>query len=251
MLVFLFSALIFIGNGTIEIPVVNTKIKAFKNRGEFIETINLNDCTVDLYKVNATNDYELDNYKKVLDKDILLNNHLIGSELDIILTNRNPLEGYAGAIVRDFVDVFSRNFFLGHANVVVKDGSKVIHANRDGVNENNNTWIDDMITKSETSSYLIGLRIKDLDDEKIKTCKEFLYSKVGCKYNYNFLITKKNSFYCLDLITEMAKKIDIRLNYDSLISTGNDMLVSEKAFIIFILERTDKDKLNLYYLDKE
>ena len=97
-----------------------------------------------------------------------------------------------------------------------------------------------------------ALRIKGINNEKRNIFTENLKNEVGKKYTYSFLIHSKNKYYCTDLVTRVAKTIDINLNYDLFISTGNDIIVSNNTFIIFVCKKTDiKNKIiNLYYMSE-
>ena len=254
ILIFLFvSIILFIGNGAMEKGAINSKIKAFKNRAIFVSTHEMNECTINLYKVNANEDYEINEFSKVIDDDFV-NNKKIGSKCDIFLTDRNPLGGYQGAFVRDFVGVFSDFIYLGHTNMVIDNGEKVIESvglsDNDGVRIKENYWIDEMVSRSNKDS-LIGCRIKGLNEEKKDIIIEEIKKKENLGYNYNIFFSKSNKYYCTDLITEVVKKVDINLNYDLFFKTGSDILVSDDIFIIFYLERVDTKKFDIYYLDME
>lgn len=245
--------ILFICNGAMEKGAIKSKLNAFKNRAKFEETIETNECSVNMYKVLASDDYEKENYTNVISDDFA-NTKRIGNKCDIILTNRNPLGGYQGAFFRDLVGMVSDLIYIGHTNMVIDEGINVIESvglsDNDGVSIRENYWVDEMISRSNSDS-LIGCRIKGLSEDNKDTIINDIKEKVGLGYNYNFLFSRKNKFYCTDLITETVKKIDINLNYDLFFKTGSDILVSNSIFIIFLLEKKDVKEFNLYYLDME
>ena len=61
----------------------------------------------------------------------------------------------------------------------------------------------------------------------------------------------KNKYYCTDLISRVLKKENIKTNYDSFYTTGNDLIVSNNTYIIFLCERVKDGFFNIYYLSEE
>lgn len=249
----IFSVFLFLANGVIEMKPVGLIVSSFKDRGEYEKTITINDQRVDIYKVICKYDYEKSNLRPTLNVDND-NNYIIGSNLDIIITNRNPLRFESMAIVQDIGAFFSENFYIGHASINVKDdGSELIESvgnlqTGNGVRKSQNNWLKTEISKSNDAQRIIGLRIKNLDIDKIKEIDAKFESKVGLAYNYNLLIKKRNSYYCTDLITRVLSEYNIRINYDGLYPTGNDMIISNNTFPIFICERTAQGNFSIYYL---
>ena len=255
MLIIIILILIFIFNGIVEIPSVNVKINQFIERSEYKDTIIINNCNIDVYTITELKDYEKDDYIRVVNNEYLLEQKGIGNKGDIILTNRNPLLGYSGAFIRDLVEPFSKNFYLGHANVVVDDGKTVIECvgndeKNNGVRRAESRWLKDIINVSNYEDIFIGLRIKGLNEEKREIFIESLEDKIGKKYNYSFISIFNNAYYCTDLITSSARSIDIKLNYDGFFVTGNDLIISNNLFITFIFKRIEKDRFQLIYLEE-
>ena len=251
----LFCITLFMLNGVIEMKPVDLIISSFKERGEYLHSTYINGQKVDMYIVKSYYDYEKNDARTTFRKNEEGVYH-IGSNLDIILTNRNPLRAEPMAIVQDFGNFFAKNFFIGHASINVnEDGSEMIDAvgnspEDNGVKIKLNDWISTEISRSNDAQMIIGLRIKNLNNEKIEKVNSNLLECEGLKYNYNLLISKKNSYYCTDLITRNLRKENIEIDYDGLYPTGNDFIISNNTFIIFICERIE-DKFNIYYMSEE
>lgn len=244
--------IIFIANGFIEKKPIDRILTNFKDRGVYIETIGYQGQTINLYKIKPA--YEYENISKpVFEKDET-GNYYIGGKLDIILTNRNPLRRSGLAIVRDVGGFFSREFYIGHATINISDDGRTLieSVGNDegfyGVRENENTWIKTEINYENDAQTIVGLRLKNIDEEKEDEIIKSLKSKVGLKYNMNFLIKKKNSYYCTDLITRTLNEFDINLDYDRLYPTGSDLIISENTYTIFVCERIEDGVFNIYYM---
>ena len=246
------SLIIFITNGYIEKGPINCILNNFKERGIYKETVSFQGQTMNLYLVNPEYDYE-DIENPVFEKDDK-GYYYIGGELDIILTNRNPLRREALAIVRDIGGFFSKEFYIGHATVnISKDGRTMIESVGNinefyGVRKIENDWIKREINYENDAQTIIGLRVKGLSNDQKDGIINSLKEKVGLKYNMNFVIPKKNSYYCTDLITRTFKEYGVTLDYDSLYPTGSDLIISENTYPIFICERVEDGVFNIYYM---
>lgn len=254
ILILILFCIVFIASGAMELGVINTRIKVFKARSSYECEKTINGITTGIYKVIGKED-ELVNFSKVLDVNTVSDTKIIGSNCDIFITNRNPLASIKSAFVKDAVGMLADIVYIGHTNMIIDDGASVIESvgldEENGVRIKENTWLDEMIRLGSSRENLIGVRIKNLKEDDRNIILNDIKGKVGLGYNYNFLFSFKNKYYCTDLITECVKKINIRLNYDGLFKTGSDILVSNNVFIIFVLERVKEDKFNIYYLDME
>ena len=67
----------------------------------------------------------------------------------------------------------------------------------------------------------------------------------------NVLIKKKNKYYCTDLLSRVLNKYNINIDYDKMYPTGNDFIISENTFVVFICERIVEGEFNIYYLSEE
>ena len=251
--ILLIIILIFISNGLIERAFVNRDIKDFINRSVFVTKIG----DTNYYKVIANNDEDTSRVFDINDK-----NYYIGTTGDIILTNRNPLKYSDLLITKSIVGVFSKTMFLGHASLVVTDDGAVIveitdHINSDnefikeeiGVKYSQNTWITD----DDGSPYIIGLRVKGIDESIKENLLEFISNNIGKPYNHIF-IHQKDKFYCTDLVSRAYNYSGININYDWFFTTGCDLLVSRQTYIIFIREKKivrGETFYNVYYLSEE
>lgn len=247
---------VFLTNGFIEKKPVRSILDTFKQRGEYVETVGIHSQKVNIYKVHTKYKYEKDNFKEVFNyKDG--KEHYIGSKTDIILSNRNPLRNHGTALVADAGLFFSSNFFIGHATININDdGSKYIEsvgndAGFYGVRESDNTWIETEVRYGNDAQTIVGLRLKNVSEEKKDDIVGELKEKIGCEYNANILIKRKNKYYCTDLISRCLNKYNINIDYDRMYPTGNDFIVSENTFVIFICERIVEGEFNIYYLSEE
>lgn len=252
LMVILIGFFLFMANGIIEMKPVDLIINTFKERGIYEKSININNQKVNIYKVINKYDYEKNDTRTTFKN--VDNNYIIGSNLDIIITNRNPLRFESMAIVQDIGAFFSKNFYIGHATININDdGTELIESvgnmpSDNGVRKHQNDWLKTEISKSNDAQKIIGLRLKYLTKEIMSQINDSLESKVGLQYNYNLLLKKSNSYYCTDLITRTLEEYDIKINYDGLYPTGNDMIISNKTYPIFLCERSEKGMFNIYYL---
>lgn len=254
ILLVLFSMIsIFIANGFIEKASVDNMIKDFKDRGVFVETIG----DTNYYKVLANDGEDGKNVFSIENGD-----NFIGTTGDIILTNRNPLRYSNTIIIKHLVGFFAKNMFIGHASLNVTDDGGVLLEVTDhevdgysniednkGVKYSQNTWI----TEDDGSPYIIGLRVKQIDDTIKANLVDFASNNIGKPYNKLF-ITRKDRYYCTDLVSRAYLDSGIKINYDGFFTTGNDMIVSGETYIIFIREKyiiNDKEYYNIYYLQEE
>ena len=157
----------------------------------------------------------------------------------------------------DIAGMLSKNFFIGHATInITEDGSKCIESvgndeGFDGVRIVDNTWIETEVRYGNDAQIIIGLRLKNTTEEKRnKICEELLKLE-GKEYNHLVFLYRKNKYYCTDLISRTLKKENININYDSLYTTGNDIIVSNETYIIFLCERVKEGFFNIYYLTEE
>lgn len=253
--IFVFSAIIiFMGNGYIEFGVVKNQIVSFENRGEYIKTSIINNQEVNIYEVEPYYDYEKQDNRTVFNYQ---ESDFVGSKGDIFLTSSNPIKNFSSSLIKDIVGYLARRIYIGHAAVnITSNGDKIIESvgNDDlfyGVRTNENNWLKNTLTAGTDEQILIGLRIKDMTNDSIDNYVNNLLEQVGKEYNMNFLFSKKNAYYCTDLITRIGNKSDLNLNYDKFFSTGNDIIISDDTFVIFVCERISNGKFNLYFLKGE
>lgn len=246
---------VFMLNGYMEKGAVNSEINKFRKRGVFFETTTIQGQTVDIYKVYKEYDYE-DLSKPVFDSSIN-SKYYIGSKTDIILTTRNPLRRVNTAIVRDVAGYFSENFFIGHATINIEDdGSKIIESvgnDEDfaGVRIKENQWVYTEVRYGNDAQTIVGLRLKEIDEQTKENICNNLKELEGKKYNYLLPFYAKNKYYCTDLISRTLKKENININYDSFYTTGNDIIVSNSTYVIFLCERIEDGHFKIYYLSEE
>lgn len=247
VLVIIALAFIFFINGTIERQIVKKEIREFMLRGELLlPSTNFN------YDINRERFYIVRSEYDYEDTSFNTYNHstkFIGSTGDILITNRNPLPEIS---VLDPVFV---HFWIGHAALVIEDdGSKILEIVGNDTLESNEVLISKNLfylsyLKSEE---VVGLRIKDIDQEKKEEIKVVKDSFLGLGYNFFFVIPIAKRYYCIDLITSVLEKTNININYDFWVSTGNDMIINKKTYI-FYYSHVDKEGIvHKYFLvDKD
>lgn len=246
---------LFLINAAIEKSVVNNELEAFKSRGELDKTIVIQGQNVDIYKVKQKYSYE-DASTFVFD-DSLTSNYYIGSMTDIILTTRNPLRMYSTAIVRDVSEFVANLSFAGHATInITSDGSYVMESvgneiENNGVRITKQKWIYTEVRYGNDAQIIVGLRLKDINIEKKNKICERLLELEGKEYNYLLPFYSKNKYYCTDLISRVLKNENIDVNYDGFYTTGNDIIISNSTYPIFICERIEDGYFKIYYLCEE
>ncbi|HNZ49976.1 MAG TPA: YiiX/YebB-like N1pC/P60 family cysteine hydrolase [Bacilli bacterium] len=238
MVVILLILIVFMINGLTERVFANQKLKAFKERGELIVTNDPNPRN-HYFLVAPINDYE-DISRPVFNMDL----RLIGAKADVIVTNRNPMRhkpaiGWATGLL-------SRSLFLGHATINADDEGKYMYevignsadASHNIVKKTHNDWIifEEELGDEGVSPLIVGLRAKNTTAEEREQMIQFASEQVGKPYNYSFLFNREHSFYCTDLISRAYQAAGININYDYLATTGIDLIVSPKLYIIFIRE---------------
>ena len=253
-ILFVWSFLFFI-NAAIEKSVVNNELETFKSRGELDKTIVIQGQNVDIYKVKQKYSYE-DASTFVFD-DSLTSNYYIGSMTDIILTTRNPLRMYSTAIVRDVSEFVANLSFAGHGTInITSDGSYVMESvgneiENNGVRITEQNWIYAEVRYGNDAQIIVGLRLKYIDIEKKNKICERLLELEGKEYNYLLPFYSKDKYYCTDLISRVLKKENIDVNYDGFYTTGNDIIISNSTYPIFLCERIEDGYFKIYYLCEE
>lgn len=249
-------SIVFLVNGYFEYVIVNNRISDFKDRGLFVGEDNSGRMlNTFYYRVPKKYDYE-DTSRNIFD----FTYRTIGSKADIIITNRNPMRDEPTLALP--VGFLSKNFYVGHATINSTDDGKRLYEvignssypENNVVTEGANDWIrvEEYLGEDGDSPVIIGLRIKNTTSEQRDTMINYVESKVGMPYNFSFIFNRSKSFYCTDLVSRAVKSAGININYDYLATTGNDIIVSNNVYIIFIRETVVEDgikKFNYYYLD--
>lgn len=256
LLILIVSVLIvFLTNGFCEKIVVNNDLKEFKSRGEYIGSSNGNNYYIVKKK------YAYEDVKRVYDP--LDTYQYIGTKGDIILTSRNPMRYSRSWLVEHVAGFFSKHFFVGHSSMIVSDDGAIMAEitaheiiNGEEIKENSGVRlvINDWINADDGSEYILGLRVKNISNSDIDNVVNYVYDNLGKKYNYSFLFFRKNRYYCTDLVSRAYMSAGININYDYLVTTGNDMLVSKDTYLVFCREKVvkkGKTEYNIYYLCEE
>ena len=247
--------LLFVINAVIEKGVVKNEIDNFMERGEFSKTMEIQGQKVDIYKVKPIYDYE-DATTFVFD-DSLTSKYYIGSTADIVLTTRNPLRMYPTAIVRDIADMGAKLAFAGHSTINISDdGSLVMECvgndeENNGVRISEQNWVYTEVRYGNDAQTILGLRIKNIDEETKNNICTDLKALEGKEYNYWIPFYSKNKYYCTDLISRVLRKEKIIINYDWFYTTGNDIIISNNTYPIFLCERIEDGYFKIYYLSED
>lgn len=247
--------LLFVVNGLFERGAVNTLLNGFKERGIYDKTINIHEQQVDIYKVKKAFDYE--DAETFIFDDSETSSYYIGSKTDIILTTRNPLRMYQTAILRDIAEIGAKYFFIGHGTINMEDdGSMVMECvgneeDFNGVRLSEQRWVYTEVRYGNDAQIILGLRIKNITNETKENICTYLKTLEGKKYNYLLMFPSINRYYCTDLISRALKKEKINVNYDSFYTTGNDIIVSDYTYPIFLCERIKEGHFKIYYLSEE
>lgn len=240
LLIILIFFSIFIGNGAVEKSIIERDIDTFKARGQFVVEYGRSSY----YLVPKAYDYE-DTTHQILDMD---HRTFPGSTGDIYITNRNPLPQ---SLV---VGWLSSIMWMGHCAIVSsEDGSRVFDIVGNQSYEDNivRELENDWITRGALNEEIALIRIKNIDDDTRQSMMSYLQDHIGYRYNYTFLFNREHTFYCSDLASRTAAAAGVGINYDGLVTTGADMLISEHTYLIYYREKViinNEEKYHIYYL---
>lgn len=240
LLILLIIVSVFLGNGIVEKIIIDQEILEFKARGVFLSE----DNDTSYYIVSKKYDYE-DTSRPILN---MLDLSSLGSKGDILITNRNPLSESV------IVGWISELTWIGHCALVSSaDGKQTIHIvgnqsrAENVVQEVENKWI----TWGHDDQKIAMVRVKNISEEAIDKALDYARSKIGYPYNYTFLFNQSNSFYCSDLVSRSIEEAGIKINYDNLLTTGADILVSKNTYLVYYREKkviNNEEKYFVYFL---
>lgn len=171
-----------------------------------------------------------------------------GAPLDIII----KLESTFDLIVTPFI-----NFFIGgHAAICCYDyeDENVFTTSYDLIETtyNNESTKAEVCDKSYwedltfTDNYII-LRVKNLSEDDKQKSYQKLLSMLGDPYNITFLLNRKNTHYCTDLVTKTFNVAGKNTNYDGFVTTVYDLLVSPDVEIVGYKEYDKNTNISSYY----
>mgnify|MGYP001375922674 CR=1 FL=1 len=237
LLILLIIITVFLGNGITEKIFINQDIETFKARGVFVAEYG----DTSYYLVSKKYDYE-DSSKEVLN---LNDRNYPGAKGDILITNRNPLRESV------IVGWISQIMWIGHCAIVSSDdGKNTIHivgnqtASENIVKEVENKWI---IWGHENDEIAI-VRVKNINEEMIDKALNYARSKIGYPYNYSFIFNQSYSFYCSDLVSRSIEAAGVNINYDNLVTTGADILISKNTYLVYYREKKIIDNNPKYFV---
>ncbi|MFA5748955.1 MAG: hypothetical protein WC927_02510 [Bacilli bacterium] len=247
-LTFLGLIVVFVTNGSVEYIYVQNNIQEFKERAEFDFTIEAINTTY--YKVYPKYEYE-DNTRSVLTFEENL--EYIGSAGDIILTNRNPATNIP--VLTLIISYFAKYFYVGHSTVNAIDPRLTYEVvGNDEISNEVRKVLNDWLYLDYNTRHIIGLRVKNINNDLAKDVENYCDDKIGYPYNYTFAFNRNNSYYCTDLISRAYHSANVGINYDYLGTTGNDLILSDNTYMIFYREVVIKDgqnHFNIYYLKED
>lgn len=233
--------LFFLSTNIAEYISINHEIKSFMERGTLV------------YEDQSTKTkyYEVPRRKGEIDKPSFTkegNNKYAyaGSYGDTLVTQESPF-------YKDPVDIpiayeFVSFWFGGHAAIITNEehwygGNVIVEATGmssdpeyNVVTETYNYWLD---YDYQYRDSFIGIRVKGATEEAYEKYADWAYEQVGMPYNTTFIFNTKNSFYCSDLVSRGWEEQGYNLNEDVIVTTINDIVSSNDAYIFFY-KYTDK-----------
>lgn len=260
------------------------KIKEFISRGEHVSSVLYEDFTYNFYEVKREHDYEFD------DKNVIYNDNPssfnIGAKGDVLLTRQSPFPYAPG--VHQFVSYFfgghtaivsgdnriiqSTGMASGgvlNPNIIFKTiGKQEVNGDDDIVAEEApNYFFNTNYRNEDDHSYnaynkfyrteIITIRVKNISSEAIDQVIDEAHKLVDkALYNYLFFLDYKNKYYCTDLISRVYSKVNnrndkrISLNDDGFITSANDIILSDDAYISLYWKVNLKlNEVGIYYLE--
>lgn len=226
IIIFLLILSIFFIRGYSENTLVNQEINDFKSLGVKVFSDEIN--KIEFYEIEKEESSRTFSYQYLYDDD--KSNDYFGDVGDITITDRNPLGDYPfGEMIAPVVKLLN----IGHATINYY-GNQIIESEGKYdkvVSLKENTWLE-----IEGYNHIIGLKVKTTEEVKTQAIMES-YKMIGQKYNWDFLISKENKKYCLDLISASYDKVNIDLNSDKWYVTGNDLILSSETYIYYFQEK--------------
>ncbi len=218
----------------IENIIVDNQIREFISKGKFVQQSG----SFYLYEVDIDEELEVDsieftekNYPESTNPgDLFIYKE---SQIDVI--------PYSAA--------FISYFFGGHAgmilneNITIEVNGAMGHADLNIVDTCPNNVFYGSIRRD-----VIGLRVRASQDD-IDTAVDFAYDAIGTPYNYSFILNRKNSYYCTDLLSRAFGKeagLSYNLDADGVAVSCNDLVISEDTYMIYYMYYNGSEK-HLYY----
>ena len=253
---------------------VQQEIKTFTSKGALREDISTD--TIKYYQVSRET-----YYPDEFEREPFYNNDLKypGAEGDILVTRQSPFANKPG--IYDFVTFY----FGGHAAYVGEDNTlyetsgiigsgsnlfKTLFQGSDSTiaSTSSNYWLNPNFRNDKDPTYnafgtyyrkeFIGLRVKGITSDEIKEVNEFMNHVVDieAQYNFFFVFRTQNRYYCTDLISRGFDTITYsngnqkyNLNSDLVVTTVNDLILSDDTYISFYV-RTDKNNVkHIYFIE--
>lgn len=187
--------------------------------------------------------YEVPRKSYMRDMPVFSRDHEAGYNGDIFATTDSPL-------YIPIVDSLVGTLFGGHAAIITDGGKFQIESQGDDpLGENNvkkipNSW-------AGYNGITIGLRMKNATEEDYKKAVENAEDVLAkkAKYNYKFVISNGNSFYCTDLMSYVWQSVNsnYNLNNDRFVTTTYDLLTSNMTYITYYHYFDQKGVQHIYY----
>lgn len=248
-LIFIVSFIVFLSQAVIENKEIRKKIEDFKAQAIVDEERSIE--KVKYYKVS---------HGTYLKKDSFDEYGNVGTVGDILVKLKAP----SGFEDLPFIEDFISYNVGGHAAIISNNDDfykRVIETQGNSefnnkVDYSYNDWMD--LTRFQE---FIGLRVKNATIEDYISASKWAESKINpdenfYNYNYNFLINRKNLFYCSDLVSraygyenEELRDKRFKLNYDGLPTTVLDLITSNDTYIFFYGFIDNNNVKHFYYMD--
>ena len=274
LILFMGFLLFLTGQTAAEWVKVQQEIKTFTSKGVLREDISTD--TSKYYQVSRET-----YYPDEFERSSFYNNDLKypGAEGDILVTRQSPFANKPG--IYDFVTFY----FGGHAAYVGEDNTlyetsgmigpgsnlfKTLFQGSDSTiaSTSSNYWLNPNFRNDKDPTYnafgtyyrkeFIGLRVKGITSDEIKEVNEFMNHVVDieAQYNFFFVFRTQNRYYCTDLISRGFDTITYsngnqkyNLNSDLVVTTVNDLILSDDTYISFYV-RTDKNNVkHIYFIE--
>ena len=222
---------------------VDIMVEQFKNRGVYNEE--LSSSTVRVYEVFS----DTEDRPAVTKRG---NSVYPGNSLDIMV-------GLTSEIEIPLVRVFISFFAGGHAALVMdefEDAQLTGSLSSWDIIETSGLIIEQEVLFSEKDYWgtsepyenVIGLRVKNLTEEKRKKVLSTATSLIGDPYNYSFIANTKNTTYCSDLVMKSYASVGVNLNKDGFTTSVYDLVVSGETMISYYHHYDSDGVKSVYYL---
>lgn len=288
ILLLLAAGIFTVGKAITKDILVKIEIRQFKNRAvfkyqeEFIYQAGV-EQTRRYYEVPRETSFELEDDRSVFYDHT---RKFLGQTGDIFLAQKSPFPDSIG--VHQFVSYYfgghaaiknENNQFIEAVGFpdenetlldIIRHPGDQPHDFSVTINRNSqNYWLNPRHRSTTSEHYpyfgtyyrkeFIGMRVKGVTEEQINGAVAFADEKVDKNlYNFLFFLDMTYKYYCTDLVSRAYQDVMVEekdqkeyaqsLNDDGFITSVNDIVLSDDAYLIFYVEIKD-DIVHIYYLE--